>query len=247
MSVSRETPPLPVEAAGVFTHRETAERYAELLAQVGVERGLIGPREVPRLWQRHLLNCALLARAVPTASRSVADVGSGAGLPGLVLAGERPDLQVTLVEPLLRRTRFLTEAVTELGLPNVEVVRARAEELHADRSFDVVTSRAVAPLERLLPWSLPLTRVGGVVLAMKGASVQQEVDRFEQALAERGESWRRDWGVDAVAVEEYDAAGVEHPTTVLRVRVAERVRLGSSSAVGAAGAGRAGRRGRRRR
>ena len=145
-----------------------AERFADLLATDGVVRGLIGPREVPRLWDRHLLNCALLGLGDPR-GRHRGDVGSGAGLPGLVLAIRRPDLRVTLVEPLLRRTTFLTEVVEQLALANVEVVRDRAEELHGHRSFDVVTSRAVAPLDRLARWSLPLVAPGGRMLAMKGS------------------------------------------------------------------------------
>ncbi|MGZ4437427.1 MAG: 16S rRNA (guanine(527)-N(7))-methyltransferase RsmG, partial [Nocardioidaceae bacterium] len=118
-----------------------AERYAHQLATDGVVRGLIGPREAPRLWGRHLINCALLGEAIP-AGVTVCDIGSGAGLPGLVLAIARPDLRITLVEPLLRRTTFLDEVVADLDLDNVEVVRARAEELHGTREFDVVTSRA---------------------------------------------------------------------------------------------------------
>ena len=153
-----------------------AERFAHLLATDGVVRGLIGPREVPRLWERHLVNCALLGLGVPRGV-TVADVGSGAGLPGLVLAIGRPDLRVTLVEPLLRRTTFLTEAVEQLALANVEVVRDRAEALHGHRSFDVVTSRAVAPLDRLARWCLPLVAPGGRMLAMKGSSAADEVAR----------------------------------------------------------------------
>lgn len=162
-----------------------AEAYAALLADQGTVRGLIGPREVPRLWDRHLLNCAVLADLVPEDAR-VADLGSGAGLPGLVLALRRPDLRVTLVEPLLRRTTFLEEAVADLDLRNVEVVRARAEELHGTRVFDVVTSRALAPLDRLLSWSLPLTREGGQVLAMKGSTAEQELAGVGAALREHG-------------------------------------------------------------
>jgi 16S rRNA (guanine527-N7)-methyltransferase len=159
-----------------------AEAYADLLAREATVRGLIGPREVPRLWERHLMNCALVADLVPESS-SVCDIGSGAGLPGLVLAIRRSDLRVTLVEPLLRRTTFLEEAVSALRLPNVEVVRSRAEALHDIRSFDVVTSRAVAPLDRLSEWSLPLVRSGGAFLAMKGSTVQAEVDSAGQAIA----------------------------------------------------------------
>jgi 16S rRNA (guanine527-N7)-methyltransferase len=157
------------------------ERYAELLATEGVVRGLIGPREAPRLWDRHLLNCGVLAELVPQGS-TVCDIGSGAGLPGLVLAIARPDVRVTLVEPLLRRTTFLTEVVEELELDRVEVVRGRAEELHGERAFDVVTSRAVAPLERLLTWSMPLVSPEGALVAMKGSSVQEEIDAAASVL-----------------------------------------------------------------
>ena len=175
--VSRETPPVPAGARGVFSDAlPLAERVAHLLATDGVVRGLIGPREVPRLWERHLVNCALLGLGVPRGV-TVADVGSGAGLPGLVLAIGRPDLHLTLVEPLLRRSTFLTEAVEHLALANVEVVRDRAEALHGHRSFDVVTSRAVAPLDRLTRWCLPLVMPGGRMLAMKGSSAADEVAR----------------------------------------------------------------------
>lgn len=150
-------------------------RYAGQLADAGVTRGLIGPREVPRLWDRHLLNCAVVA-STAAAEAQVADIGSGAGLPGLVWGICRPDLRVTLVEPLLRRVTFLHEVVEELGLDNIEIVRGRAEELHGQRTFDLVTSRAVAPLDRLSDWCLPLARVGGCMVAMKGSSAQAEID-----------------------------------------------------------------------
>ena len=176
------TPSVPNEAQGVFSvSLPTAVAYAELLATDGIVRGLIGPREVPRLWERHLLNCAVLTDLVDEGS-TVCDIGSGAGLPGLVMAIRRPDLDVTLVEPLLRRTTFLEEAVEALGLTNVEVVRARAEEVHGTRSFDVVTSRAVAPLERLSGWSLPLVRTGGSFLAMKGSSAEAELAVAARAI-----------------------------------------------------------------
>lgn len=208
-AVSRETPPAPTMALGVFPHSlELAERFARLLADQGVLRGLIGPREVPRLWERHLLNCALLGRAIPK-GQDVADIGSGAGLPGLVLAISRPDLDVTLVEPLLRRTTFLVEAAAALELTNVEVVRARAEELHGLREFSVVTSRAVAPLERLLRWSMPLVRPGGALVAMKGAAVHDEIKAAHKALAR--------FGAYAVSVETYGSDLIDPPTTVVRV------------------------------
>lgn len=183
--VSRETPPsAPTAARRVFSSHAlpAAERYAELLATEGVLRGLIGPREVPRLWDRHLLNSAVLSEAIPE-SASMCDIGTGAGLPGLVLAIARPDLQITLVEPLLRRTTFLTEVVEELGLTQVEVVRGRADALHGQRTFDVVTSRAVAPLGRLLEWSMPLVAPEGALVAMKGRSVDEEIAEARTVLA----------------------------------------------------------------
>ncbi|MFT4265086.1 MAG: 16S rRNA (guanine(527)-N(7))-methyltransferase RsmG [Nocardioides sp.] len=159
--------------------------YAGWLADAGTVRGLIGPREVPRLWDRHLLNCAILETMVPEGA-AVADVGSGAGLPGLVLAIVRPDLRLTLIEPLLRRTAFLEEVATALDLGNVEVVRGRADALHGVRRFDVVTSRAVAPLERLLGWSMPLVDPDGALIAMKGSSVDDEIAAAAPTLAALG-------------------------------------------------------------
>lgn len=185
--VSRETPSAPDVARRVFPFDRLAlaERYAELLATEGVVRGLIGPRETPRLWTRHVLNCAVLGEWLPEGA-SVCDIGSGAGLPGLVVAIARPDLQVTLVEPLLRRTTFLQEAVDELDLGNVEVVRGRAEALHGERRFDVVTSRAVAPLSRLLEWSMPLVDAHGALVAMKGSSVSDEIAEASELLTRLG-------------------------------------------------------------
>ncbi len=216
--VSRETPPAPPVARGVFSDAlPLAERYASLLASEGVVRGLIGPREAPRLWERHLVNCALLGEAIG-AGLDVCDVGSGAGLPGLVLALSRPDLTLTLVEPLLRRTTFLEEVVAALGLGNVEVVRARAEELHGTRDFAVVTSRAVAPLGRLLEWSMPLVRPGGALVAMKGASAREEVESAGSVL--------RRLGAGPAAVEVYGRGVIDPPTTVVRVEAGRGSRLG---------------------
>lgn len=161
------------------------ERYADLLATDGVVRGLIGPREVPRLWDRHVVNCALLATALPR-DASVADIGSGAGLPGLVLAVARPDLRVTLVEPLLRRTTFLDEVVGALALDNVIVRRDRADALHGRQAFDVVTARAVAPLERLLGWCMPLVTPDGSLVAMKGDSAEDEIASARPVLEKLG-------------------------------------------------------------
>ncbi|WP_067431302.1 16S rRNA (guanine(527)-N(7))-methyltransferase RsmG [Nocardioides jensenii] len=158
-----------------------AEAYAASLADAGVVRGLIGPREAPRLWERHLLNCAVLGEAIPAGS-TVCDIGSGAGLPGIVLAIARPDLSLTLVEPLLRRTTYLDEVVAELELTNVEVIRGRADAVHGLRTFDVVTSRAVAPLGRLLEWSMPLVAASGELVAMKGSSLTAEIDDASAVL-----------------------------------------------------------------
>jgi 16S rRNA (guanine527-N7)-methyltransferase len=237
--VSRETPPAPNSAVGVFSHHlALAERYAEILAKAGVTRGLIGPREVPRLWDRHLLNCALLGSAIGT-GRDVCDIGSGAGLPGVVLALSRPDLELTLVEPLLRRSTFLEEVVSDLGLTNVEVVRARAEELHGVREFSVVTSRAVAPLERLLRWSMPLVRQGGEMVAMKGSSVEEEIRVAGPVLAKLG--------AGAVRVEEYGAGLVDRPTIVVRVETTRVSRVGLSQMGPAGGSRSEGRKSRSRR
>jgi 16S rRNA (guanine527-N7)-methyltransferase len=192
-----------------------AASYAELLATDGVTRGLIGPREAPRIWERHLFNCAAPAVLVDQ-GLDVCDIGSGAGLPGLVFAIRRPDLRLTLVEPLLRRTRFLTEAVERLDLDNVTVVRERAEDLRETTGFDVVTSRAVAPLPRLLAWSLPLARPGGSMLAMKGASAEEEL---ASAQADLGR-----WRVASAGVREITEIG--RRATVVVVRKRDSTRLG---------------------
>jgi len=167
-----------------------AERYAGWLADAGIVRGLLGPREAERIWDRHLINSALLAELVPHGAR-VVDLGSGAGLPGIPLALARPDLIVTLVEPLLRRATFLDEVVSDLAVldpslaSRLEVVRSRAEDLPKGRTFDIVTSRALAPLDRLLKWSMPRVAPGGMVLALKGSSAQQEVESAAADLRQR--------------------------------------------------------------
>ncbi len=175
--------PLPEELRGLFaSDRHSAlEEYARLLSTDGVVRGLIGPREVPRLWDRHIANSGVLTDELAQGVR-VCDIGSGAGLPGMVIGIVRPDLSVTLVEPLLRRTTFLNEVVEALSLENVEVVRGRADALHGNREFDVVTSRAVAPLDRLLEWSMPLVAPGGELLALKGSSVEEEIENARPVL-----------------------------------------------------------------
>lgn len=187
-------PPRPDQTAvRVFGARlDLAVGYVRLLVGDGVTRGLIGPREVTRLWDRHLVNGAVLAALVPRGA-TVCDVGSGAGLPGIPLAIARPDLRVTLVEPLARRVVFLRGVVDELGLDTVTVLRGRVDGrgavvVDADgRSvgvvpFDVVTGRAVAALDRLVPWLLPLARPGGTVLALKGVSAGAEVTAAREVL-----------------------------------------------------------------
>ncbi|QKW40067.1 16S rRNA (guanine(527)-N(7))-methyltransferase RsmG [Actinomadura sp. NAK00032] len=185
-----------------------AERYAAFLADAGVERGLIGPREVDRLWERHLINCAVVSEAVP-ADAHVVDIGSGAGLPGIVLAIVRPDLRITLLEPLLRRTTFLEECVQLLDLPNVEVRRARAEEVVKEFAVDVVTARAVAPLERLAKWALPLLRPDGELLALKGERAQTELDEAEPVL--------KRLGARSAELLQVGRGMVDPPTTLVRV------------------------------
>ncbi|MER8000167.1 MULTISPECIES: 16S rRNA (guanine(527)-N(7))-methyltransferase RsmG [unclassified Streptomyces] len=187
MSEAAELPPAPDEARTVFGEFfPEAVRYAELLADAGVRRGLIGPREVPRLWERHLLNCAVLSEVVPEGVM-VCDVGSGAGLPGIPLALVRPDLKITLLEPLLRRTTFLQEVVELLGLDHVTVVRGRAEEvLGTLQPVHVVTARAVAPLDRLAGWGVPLLRPYGEMLALKGDTAEEEIKGARAALSKLG-------------------------------------------------------------
>lgn len=185
---SREPPTAVLDAARkLFGDRlDLAQRYAELLATDGVVRGLIGPREAPRIWDRHLLNCVVVAELIPRGAR-VTDVGSGGGLPGIVLAIARPDLTVTLVEPLARRTAFLDEVIGHLRLDRVSVVRARAEDaVSLVGPADIVVARAVAPLDRLAAWCLPLTVQGGHVLALKGESAAGEVDEHREAIRHRG-------------------------------------------------------------
>jgi 16S rRNA (guanine527-N7)-methyltransferase len=181
-----EQPADMAAAAAVFGEAfPRALRYAELLAGPGVERGIVGPAEADRIWDRHLLNCAAIARLVPLKA-SVVDVGSGAGLPGIVLALLLPGARVTLVESLARRVSFLEECVADLGLANVDVVRGRAEELAGQLAADVVTARAVAPLDKLAGLCLGLLRPGGRVLAIKGASAEAELARARPALARLG-------------------------------------------------------------
>ncbi|GAA2060226.1 16S rRNA (guanine(527)-N(7))-methyltransferase RsmG [Williamsia deligens] len=202
-------------AAAVFGDRLGRARvYRDLLADAGVTRGLIGPREVDRLWERHILNCAVVARALPDDVR-VVDIGSGAGLPGLAIALAGPSLTVTLVEPLERRHAFLSEAIATLGV-DVELVRGRAEEKAVRSAIgdaDVVTSRAVAPLDRLARWSAPLIVPGGEMVAIKGASAEDEVTTHRAAVGKVG--------LTALSVETVGADILSVPTTIVRARRAE--------------------------
>ena len=202
--------PVPVVVREAFPHAcDQLAVLHERLATTGVERGLIGPREVPRLWDRHILNCAVVTELIPPEARDLADVGSGAGLPGLVLAVVRPDLAVTLIEPLERRSRFLSEVVDEMQLGDrVEVVRARAEDVRG-RQFTVVTARAVAPLDRLCGWCLPLLAPGGRLLAIKGARAYDEVKAAQETLPDQ------DFRVEVCGI-----GIIDPPTTVVVLDVA---------------------------
>lgn len=199
----------PDAAVAVFGDRiDLARRFTTALAEHGEERGLIGPLEVPRLWSRHILNSAV---AAPFFSGRVADVGSGAGLPGIVLAIARPDVEFTLIEPMERRTTWLTEQVDALGLQNVTVERLRAEEWAHGRVFDVVTARAVSALRTLIPWTAPLVRVGGRLAYLKGANVSAEVDAAEKQI--------RRFGLTDVTIHIVGEGVVDEPTRVLTATV----------------------------
>jgi 16S rRNA (guanine527-N7)-methyltransferase len=208
--------PMPPDIHGaaetVFGERyPLAARYVTLLASSGIDRGLIGPREGDRLWERHLLNSAVLAELVPRSCR-VLDVGSGAGLPGIPLALARPDLSIVLLEPMARRVAWLREVVAALGLA-VEVHRGRAEDPAVRNELggnDVVTARAVAPLGRLASWSLPLVAPGGRLLAIKGAGADDEASRDVAAVGAAGGA-----GVEIVRC---GVNIVRPPTTVIVVR-----------------------------
>jgi 16S rRNA (guanine527-N7)-methyltransferase len=184
--------------------------YAALLAGPAAADGLLGPREVPRLWERHLLNCGAVVDDLPMGA-DILDIGSGAGLPGLVWALLRPDLHLVLVEPLLRRAGFLRSAAAALGLADVEVVRARAEELVGRHEADVVAARAVAPLARLAASCLPLVRPSGEMWALKGQGAAREVAEAGMAL-QRG-------GASNVRIATYGETVLQPPTTLVRVQV----------------------------
>ena len=203
-------PAPPESASSVFGDAlPAAVRFAELLAAAGIERGLIGPREVERLWERHLLNSAVVGERVPDGAR-VVDLGSGAGLPGVPLILARPDLDVTLLEPMARRVAWLEEVVDALGL-SATVLRGRAEEPSIKRlaGADVVTARAVAPLDRLWGWSAPLLRQGGRLVALKGESAADEIERDGAAVGRAGGGH--------LLVERCGADVLDPPATIIEV------------------------------
>ena len=232
-------PAAPSGAAAVFGERmPLAVRFVEILADTGVRHGLIGPREVPRLWERHVLNCAVVADAFPEGSRLV-DVGSGAGLPGVALAIVRPDLDVHLVEPMLRRTEWLSAVVAELGLDTVTVHRGRAEELVGTVSAPYVTARAVARLDKLARWCVPLLEPAGTFVAMKGRSAAEELAADRPALLRLGM-------VEAV-VSEHGGDLLEEPVLTVDLRFEPKRRAGTSATSGkSAKSGRAGTVGKKR-
>ncbi|QLD13290.1 16S rRNA (guanine(527)-N(7))-methyltransferase RsmG [Microbacterium oleivorans] len=211
--VSRETsviepePTSAVEAA--FGPRaELARRYTAALAEHGEERGLIGPLELPRLWSRHVLNCAA---AAPLFAGRVGDVGSGAGLPGIVLAIARPDVEWVLIETMERRVAWLSEQVAVLGLDNVEIVRTRAEEWNRGASLDAVTARAVSALRTLIPLTAPLVHDGGELILLKGANAEAEIAAAEKAI--------RRFRLSEVRVETVGTDLLVEPTRVIRATV----------------------------
>jgi 16S rRNA (guanine527-N7)-methyltransferase len=215
---------VPPEAAAVFGDRlELACRFADLLATEGTLRGLLGPREAPRLWARHLLNCAVVSDLIPPEAR-VVDVGTGAGLPGVALAIRRPDLRVDLVEPLERRVSFLNEAVHDLQLAEtVRVVHGRAQEPSVVARVGGarwVSARAVAPLGRLVGWCLPLLQDGGRLLALKGSSAVAELTEHQHVIRRCGGG---DWEVVTCGV-----GVLTEPTAVVVIR---RRNSGTASAV----------------
>jgi len=171
----------PAAAAAVFGDRlDLARRFTADLAARGEELGLIGPVELPRLWSRHIVNCGLVAPLLKPGR--VGDIGSGAGLPGLVLAIARPDATLVLIEPMERRVDWLRQETAELGLDNVEIVRARAEDAKISPWLDQVTARAVSALSKLIPLAAPLVRTGGELLFLKGVSVEKEIETAAKAI-----------------------------------------------------------------
>lgn len=213
-----EIPATPAAARVLFGDRlALAERFVATLADTGIRHGLIGPREAPRLWERHVLNCAVVHPAIPEGPgrQRVIDVGSGAGLPGVAIAIARPDLDVHLIEPLRRRISWLTDVVAQMGLTNVVVHQARAEMLWDEIDAPWVMARAVTDILQLAEWTLPLLSSDGSLLALKGSKARME-------LAEHAAALRRLGVVDA-DVSEYGEDLLAEPTVVLTLRVAGKV------------------------
>lgn len=208
MTDSLETEP-PAAAVLFGDQLDVARAFTGNLAAQGEERGLIGPLELPRLWSRHILNCAIVAPLLRPGI--VGDIGSGAGLPGLVLAIARPDVSFVLIEPMERRIAWLNEQVDELGLSNVSVVRARAEEAKLSAPLDQVTARAVSAFRKLLPLTAPLLRDGGELVLMKGAGAQAEVDAAAKEM--------RKYKVHDVVVETLGDGVLDEVTRVIRASV----------------------------
>lgn len=180
LSLPADLEPEPAVATALFGDGiDQARAYTEQLASRGEELGLVGPSEYPRLWTRHIVNSALLA---PLLRGSVGDIGSGAGLPGIPLAIARPDVQLTLIEPMERRTDWLRDQIEYLGLTNVEVVRARAEDVHDDYAFDQVTARAVSALSKLIPITAPFLKEGGELILLKGRSAETEIEKAAKVI-----------------------------------------------------------------
>jgi 16S rRNA (guanine527-N7)-methyltransferase len=233
MSEQEDAPAAPPAAKEIFgAALGEAERYAGLLAGPGVERGLLGPAETARIWDRHLLNCAAVAELVPSPC-SLIDLGSGAGLPGIVLAMLLPDITVTLLEPMARRVTFLQECIEILGMANAEVRRGRAEDLAGQLAADVVTARAVAPMDKLAGLAIGLLKPGGLVLAIKGAGAAAEVSRARPVL--------RRLGAQDVEVLQAGSGRVYPAATVVRFTAGRSqgrpARSGAPGARGNAGAG----------
>ncbi|MEY3473309.1 MAG: hypothetical protein RLY22_812 [Actinomycetota bacterium] len=199
----------PIEAAAVFGDRiDLARGYAAALVRDSDLLGLLGPREMPRLWSRHILNSAVVAELVPP-GKTVCDIGSGAGLPGIPMAIVLPDTLFTLIEPMERRSDWLISVIDELGLKNVEVIRARAEEV--GEVFDIATARAVSALPKLLRMCIPLVRHGGEILALKGSKAAEEIEEAKRI--------QKKLGVESFKIEFAGARLLSEPTLVVRTKL----------------------------